>query len=159
MKYKLINRATNEAHICDKVTISGLDYYVSDEKPINGEPYYVDNSLGERIETAETKPSGIIKRIICSNNQNIDIPKVINEVDYLYKNHKQTFIWEPATEGVFHFKAGYNKSQETNPNSDEDMRSFGKFCTEYDYRLFGRKSYEELLLFWKSQQPKVIYYG
>ncbi len=37
---------------------------VSDETPIYPEPYYVSNSLGDRVEHAETKPSGIIKKII-----------------------------------------------------------------------------------------------
>lgn len=30
--YKLINIKTKEEHLCDKVTIKGFDYYVSDEK-------------------------------------------------------------------------------------------------------------------------------
>jgi len=30
MKYKLINAQTKEEHLCDKVTIDGFDYYVSD---------------------------------------------------------------------------------------------------------------------------------
>ena len=28
MKFKLINRQTNEEYICDKVTIDNFDYYV-----------------------------------------------------------------------------------------------------------------------------------
>ena len=32
MKYKLISKTTGEEHLCDKVTIDGFDYYVSDEK-------------------------------------------------------------------------------------------------------------------------------
>jgi hypothetical protein len=31
MKYKLINSVTKIETICDKVTIDGFDYYVSDE--------------------------------------------------------------------------------------------------------------------------------
>lgn len=31
MKYKLINKTTSEEHLCDKVTIDGFDYYLSDE--------------------------------------------------------------------------------------------------------------------------------
>ena len=81
MKYKLKHIKTGEEHLCDKVTIDRFEYYISNDKPLKGEPYYVDNSLGKRIETSETKPSGIIKRVICSNNPNIDIPKVVDEVD------------------------------------------------------------------------------
>jgi len=32
MKYRLINKQTGEEHLCDKVTIDGFDYYVSDDK-------------------------------------------------------------------------------------------------------------------------------
>jgi hypothetical protein len=32
MKYKLINNKTKEEHLCEKVTIDGFDYYVSNEK-------------------------------------------------------------------------------------------------------------------------------
>lgn len=32
MKYKLINSVTKIETICDKVTIDGFDYYVSDVK-------------------------------------------------------------------------------------------------------------------------------
>jgi len=32
MKYKLINKQTGEEHLCNKVTIDGFNYYVSDEK-------------------------------------------------------------------------------------------------------------------------------
>ena len=38
MNYKLINKLTGEEHICQKVTIDGFDYYVSDEK-INSSNY------------------------------------------------------------------------------------------------------------------------
>lgn len=30
-KYKLINNQTKEEYLCDKVTIDGFDYYVSDK--------------------------------------------------------------------------------------------------------------------------------
>lgn len=31
-KYKLINLNTKEEHFCDKITIDGFNYYVSDDK-------------------------------------------------------------------------------------------------------------------------------
>lgn len=34
-KYKLINLNTKEEQLCDKVTIDGFEYYLSDEKKIN----------------------------------------------------------------------------------------------------------------------------
>jgi len=51
---------------------------VSDETPIYPEPYFVSNSLGDRIENAETKPSGIIKKFIAhrpkGNAPELDLP-------------------------------------------------------------------------------------
>lgn len=32
MKYKLINTKTKEEHLCDKVTIGGFEYYISNLK-------------------------------------------------------------------------------------------------------------------------------
>ena len=50
------------------------------------------------------------------------------------------------------------KFQEMFPFTEEDMIEFAEFCSEYDYRLFGSKTYKELLRLWKEQQPKTIYY-
>jgi hypothetical protein len=51
---------------------------VSDEKIVYPEPYFVSNSLGDRIETAETKPSGVVKKIIAyqpkGNAPELDLP-------------------------------------------------------------------------------------
>ena len=155
MKYKLINRATNEAHMCDIVTIDGFDYYFNSDYPTTGEYAY---DKGEIIKkTIIDNLSNYQQKVIATNNPSIDIPKVIDEVDYLYKNHKQTFIWEPAKEGLFHFKAGYNKSQETHPNSDDDMIEFANWLL-YNSEACFNKPKKELLELWKSQQPKALYY-
>jgi hypothetical protein len=51
---------------------------VSDEKPTYPEHYYFSNSLGDRVENAETKPSGIVKKIIGyqpkGNAPELDLP-------------------------------------------------------------------------------------
>ena len=48
-KYKLINTTTKEEHLCDKVTIDGFDYYVSDEKYAVGENCIGEDEGGLRI--------------------------------------------------------------------------------------------------------------
>lgn len=40
MKYKLINTQTGEEHLCDKVTIDGMDYYVNNSR-FNNDEYVV----------------------------------------------------------------------------------------------------------------------
>ncbi len=164
-KYKLINTTTKEEHLCDKVTIDGFDYYVSDEKPAKGEYFYnkIDDEIYGLAEGHEIVYNKELKwdfKIIATNNPNIDIPKVVNEIERLtFQEFKD---WSFGEHGPWHtykmFQKGYSKSQETHPNSDEDMKLFGKFCAEYDYRLLGTKSYEELLQLWKEQQTKIVYY-
>jgi hypothetical protein len=38
--------------------------------------------------------------------------------------------------------------------SEEDMKDFGKFCAEYDYRCFGSKTQDEMLSIWLEQYKK-----
>jgi hypothetical protein len=36
--------------------------------------------------------------------------------------------------------------------SEDDLKDFGKFCSEYDYRCFGKKSQEEMLKIWSDEK-------
>jgi hypothetical protein len=38
--------------------------------------------------------------------------------------------------------------------SEEDMKSFGEFCADYDYRCFGKHTQEEMLKIWFEQFKK-----
>lgn len=38
--------------------------------------------------------------------------------------------------------------------SEEDMKSFGEFCADYDYRCFGKHTQEEMLKVWFEQFKK-----
>lgn len=70
-----------------KFEIVETPYYllaVSDKTPVFPEPYYVSNCLGDRIEYAETKPSGVVKKIIAhqpkGNAPKLDLP-LLPEMD------------------------------------------------------------------------------
>lgn len=173
MKYKLINNKTKEEHLCDKITIDEFDYYVSDDvitKGWRGFAYKKDvkGQIFKHFYTLNTWYDDA-KKVIATNNPNGDIPKIVDEVERLAEKLKQTkYIdgsittwtkndWQSCwKEG---FKDGYNKSQETHPNSDEDMKDFGYFCVRhYKEKVLPKKSFEELLQIWKDQLPKVIYY-
>lgn len=170
MKYKLINITTKQETLCDKITIDEFDYYVSDDKIDVGD--WVINNLDKGIgQTIREISLGEIEdkeysKVIATNKPNIDIPKVVDEVEKLgIKNNEikiSTDIFpDAALERRWNFEGfqdGYNKSQETHSFSKEDLKSFGEFCAEYNYRLFGTKSYEELLQLWQEQQPKKVYY-
>lgn len=178
MKYKLINSVTKKETICDKVTIDGFDYYVSDNKPKLGD-FYVDdtNQIRQGVTDDEEywdRRSGY-KIIIATNNPTIDIPKVVDEVDEI-----NNLIWEAYKSQSKHvideitvgFQVGYNKSKETHPFSEEDMIEFAKWVNknrflqhadklwsssliEYSGCLYTTK---ELLQLWKEQKPKIVYY-
>lgn len=81
-KYKLINTKTNEEHLCDKVTIDGFEYYVSDETPEHGNYITYKNQLFI-IQNGDNELFHLSKKIIATNNPNIDIPKVVDEVEEL----------------------------------------------------------------------------
>lgn len=192
-KYKLINTKTKEETICDKVTINGFDYYVSDGE-IKNEKHSLYEDLkgnlhlvGETIRQHNLQCKCILlngttfyegykrfRKAIATNNPNIDLPKVVDEVELLIRNHfyhedginfKRSTIG--ADEWINGLKTGYNKSQSTHPNSDEDMISFNEWVSlntnltsingEYLYKNV-RYTTHDLLQLWKSQQPKIIYY-
>lgn len=174
MKYKLINRATTEAHMCDKVTIGGLDYYVSDEDLVNCKCFdFNQNKIVDSI--FYNKKESHVKKVIATNNPSIDIPKVVDEVtkeaerDWIHKEYGFEGGYNPkrCIDGAVQkpkfingFVKGYNKSQETHPFSDDDMIAFGDWLLDiksFDDFYVGVQT-KELLQLWKSQQPKVLYY-
>ncbi len=107
-QYCLINKITNEKHICSKIVIDGFDYYVNDDiAKQNDKLYLLRDSLlgkiGDIITIISTRSSHTEifkangdkhwfasnteyqrewnwKKILATTNPNIDIPKVIDEV-------------------------------------------------------------------------------
>lgn len=213
-KYKLINRTTKEEFICEKVTIDGYDYYVSDEKPkrkdccitstnsiyqdnqesLNNKVIFIDKEVINYHEiicrvvfynNSVNLPFDIseLKKVIATNNPNIDVPKVIDEVEELALievpenlqedsgcNYPQQ-EWDISKQDRLMWVKGYNKSQETHPFSEDDIKSaflsglqiMHDNLIKRDWRgkqlntptiEEGEKSFEV----WKSQQVKTIYY-
>lgn len=181
-KYKLINTQTKKEHLCDKVTIDGFDYYVSKETPTHEDckegvtklvwginvfnsiyTYYRKGEVGMLFDKNRANE---YKRIIACNNPNIDIPKIVDEVDVIniaekiLKSHPD-FEAEGMNEyqnGRFNgIIEGYNKSQETHPFSEENIKSFATHF--YTRRLQGiEETIDSSLKVWKEQQPKIVYY-
>ena len=178
MKYKLINLNTKEEHLCDKVTIDGFDYYVSDEKPEMGWRFYYENDnlngvYGfDLINQATNRNRYKEKSLIACNNPNIDIPKVVDEVGIMafncYEELKKEYysngqkIQLPKSNKEFQaigdgFIIGYNKSQETHPFSEEDMIEFAiwRNITVFNEPLTPKGQFQ----LWKEQQTKIVYYN
>ena len=202
MKYLLKQNKEDKGILCDKVTREGFDYYVSDKANINSNNLWVvskrTNYLGKTFypKNDGTVTDDVIKNlllsvnyeghytttvgsgcdcdlVIATNNQNIDIPKVVDEVEKLSLQSNE--FWRYGGDyDVFEigFKAGYNKSQETHPFSLNDLKSLLDFITnektEYSI-MYGNQeerfstidkdfTIDELINIWKEQQPKIVYY-
>lgn len=169
--YKLINKTTQEKHICSKVVIDGFDYYVNNED-IQIEDYYiVSNNLEQCLSSYESNDlTDICKKAIATNNPNIDLPQVIDEVDLIVEQEFHIKIpsdetkWKKAL-----WKDGYNKLQLTHTFSKNDMIEFVEWIRIKDFQTTSKsnwigldmeyKTSKELLKLWKEQQIKTIYYG
>ena len=134
MKYKLINKQTNEEHLCDKVTIDGFDYYVSDEKYAVGENCIGEDEGGLRIHKCVILNNCLAigcKKVIATNNPNIDIPMVIDAV--------QVFAETKVPDGFRTiWKSGYNKSQKTHPFSLDDVKEIISLAREQYWDIDNR---------------------
>ena len=179
--YKLKNIKTKEEHLCDKVIIDGFDYYVSDEKYAVGENCIGEDEGGLRIHKCVILNNCLAigcKKVIATNNPNIDVPKVVDEVDQ-YTMAKEYAIKTKSPNRESHrqgFVKGYNKSQETHPFSEEDMIEFAEWCqkpcledlrqpnvvyiSSGNFYWYKHKKYtpKELLQLWKERNPKKVYY-
>jgi hypothetical protein len=176
MKYKLIHQETKKETICEKVvTGDGFEYYVSNQdrslndfvllnnKPISKLPDYNGYHVIQLIDETLLDSANALNcpKVIATNNPNIDIPKVVDEVE------KFADEATPLRLGKLIFKQGYSKSQETHPFTAEDMLAFGKLLskqTDEDGQILNPNyindkglfiSAQQLLEFWKT---KTIFY-
>lgn len=181
-KFNLINLKTNEKHLCEKVFIDGHDYYVSDGV-ITDEGFYISWETNYATEPKEryvlyVKSTGLNgnnpRKVIATNNPDIDIPKVVDEVeklaleetlfqiDLLYnteqrkKDNKKT-ITALYFEGLSLYKTGYNKAKETYQFTNEDVYDIMDFIANNPETKNMFKG--EILQLWKEQQSKIVYYN
>ena len=73
---------------------------------------------------------------------------MVDEIEVMSKSISELFAIKEI------WKNGYNKSQETNPFSEDDMI---KFLEWYKNHLVQYPT-KELLQIWKDQQIKTVYY-
>lgn len=119
------------------------------------------------------------KLVIATNNPTLDIPKVVDEVEKLAKDYaiKEVGNWyneiglsgdKWGDETHLDFKNGYNHSQSTHPNSDEDVKDYLNFVEDnYHYHsdTWHNRDTDEpitrdkLLQLWKDQRPQTIYFN
>lgn len=184
-KYKLIHTQTKEETICEKVTIDSFDYYIENGnivKPIDFSKWQYSKHANLVFIGEPNALKGEYYEVLATNNFNIDIPKVIDEVEYLFKLAKDhsdkcgldNFLDEDDIQIIKeHYTHGYKKSKETYQFTEQDMIEFTKWfnnVTESDWELNKKcynetslhtvslKSKIELLEIWKSEQLTIIYY-
>ena len=172
-KFKLINNKTKEETVCSLVTIDGFEYYVDDNEIIQKDFYIDFRSDGNKLEQFKTKEDWVLvgicdsKKVITTNNPNIDIPKIINEFENLAEQDadKCEYYKHPNSDNGYYdhvegFKAGYNKAKETYHFTVQDMLDFGKYCINNQLCKEENRYYQywELLQIFKEQQIKTIFY-
>jgi len=181
-KYKLINKNTDEETICEKVTIDGFEYYVSDDV-IPDEHYYISLETDYATEPKErfvlyVKSSGLNghnpRLVIATNNPNISIPNVVDEVERLAIENGNNYAHSYNPEI---FIEGYKKSQETHPFTEEDFENLMEFIESFYFRRFENGKWKritnnpedfpkdfkslttkEFLQLWKEQKVNTLYY-
>ena len=173
-QYKLINRTTQQEHICSKIEIDGFDYYVSDEEIINQNyvnKYILDTDGKIVLLTNDHDVSNDDKEVIATNNPNIDLFQVIDEVEELaiIAYPKDLHAWGINQFDDFNekdrnvWKEGFNKSQETQSFNKKDIFNVIEWMQTPAY-LIGIndkgtiKTTKELFELWKEQQIKILYY-
>lgn len=185
MKYTLINSKTGEKTLCEKVTLGGFDYYVSEEEIKDGDWYVawetINNIESNHIVQKATNFEPVdmytwasnYKKVIACTNPNLEISQVVDVVEIFAEKRygierNEVPDWkEWISNDDFYkikgFMEGYNKSQETHLFSEEDIIEFNV----WQKSLLGSKndnwlitkSDKELLELWKEQQPKKVYYN
>jgi hypothetical protein len=158
-RYKLINITTKEEIICDKVTIDGFSYYVSDEiikdvRPHKGKWHIEKDYILNKFPTYLTDLSEC-KLVIATKNLNIDVPKVVDEFDLAFNYYNSNEQYKVSDS--FHYMNGFNKTKETYQFTEQDMIEFAKWY-QVETKTNMTLTTKELLDIWKSQQPITIYY-
>lgn len=174
MQYKLINKKNKKETICIKIELDGFDYYVSEDEIKNGDYFLSKDSISLLYVDGEiTFPEMLDlpqwKKVIATNNSNINIPKVIDEVYNISIQLGQ----EVYIGGNYDFengvRKGYNKAKETYQYTEKDMVEFAEWiansklhghCKQlYEAMIVNRvKTVKELLEIWNNQNIKTIYY-
>lgn len=81
----------------------------------------------------------LAERVLANN---IDGLKDVLQDDDLFFFYKNVILCYGETIAELQANKIYNK---------EDMMSFGNFCADYEYRVFGEKTQEEMLKIWNEE--------
>lgn len=174
MKYKLINKITQEEHLCSKVVIDGFDYYIDDSFFTENDLYIDTGNNSLRCGSNNHTIGGYKKKVIATTKPSIDLPKVIDEVEKLAIDiiENQSDFKADFSQSIAYtaFLSGYYESQETHLFAEEDMIEFALWIADSKLHGYSKQLYEamiiykvatvkELLEIWKKRRIKTVYYG
>jgi len=168
-KYQLINSHIQEKYLCEKFIIDVFDYYVSNDKPINGDyglvNYKTITNISHWDEFYKFNPNINCKKVVATNNPNIDLPKVIEEVEKEFtrniiktnKIYHNTKLFDTHKEG---FIEGFNIHKEQYYLCEQDMIDFVEWKDIHIQEINCSKIHttKELLQIWLKLKPKTIFY-
>lgn len=108
------------------------------------------------------------KKIVATDNPNIEIPKIVNEVNEALES---VYAKEAAGSSLLRigFARGYELSQETHPFSENDMVEFAKWIADSSLHGHTKQMYEaiikyklnsieELVQYWNKNKSKILYF-
>lgn len=140
MKYLLKQNKEDKGILCNKVIIDGYKYYLyynTEPKKI-GQYYITKDNQVDIVKTGKE----LGKPILCSNNPNIDLPKVVDEDNIINKIINEILGFKVVriqeTEFIIGLKLGYNKSQETHPFSLDDVKEIINLAREQYWDVDNR---------------------
>ena len=165
--YKLINTLTNEEYLCEKITINGFDYYVILDEGVVGDFILFCGKISKKL--FKNQWSIDERKVIATNNPNIDLPYIISEVEYLADNyvfnengHKFSNNNNEAGDNFKSFKDGFKKAKESYQFTHDDMIEFAKWLrtedTEKNAEKYANFYDLDMLNFWTNNQIKILYY-
>lgn len=174
MKYLLINQQTGHETLCEKVTIDGFDYYVTNINPIMGSKYFDDTNAIRKVTITDTTYWSIrqnYKSITACTNPNIDIPQVVDEtLDYKFDREFFNPLIAPIVNEIeqkdyrLFLSIGRKlydvlfenyKSQETHPFGEEDMIEFNKWICDSGYMWNWRFEVYTLTMIPSEREVKI----
>lgn len=170
-KYNCINLTTKEKTLCEKVEIDGFEYYIDRSRFISKNTIMYNSLFNCIVEAGndtlvnyDSVDGNYCALVICTTNQNIDLPKVVDMVEELAEKRYTQITPSQRTA----YKLGYNQSQSTHPFSEEDMVEFAEWLLKLYITSRGEGNYvddkgiivriNDLFKRFKDQQIKTVYY-
>jgi hypothetical protein len=131
-QYLCTHLENKEEFLCEKVEIEGFEVYLFETIVNSGD--YVINKNNEIIQVNQASCIFYDKKILCTTNPSLSIPKVFNEVEEMAKDYIKKEYLREDDEIKYRLKTGfiegYKKAKEEFKWTDKDIESFYQWKDE-----------------------------